>query len=209
MNRYLHKVKRLYFILFKKNKTYTRDPYIRFVGFNFYSSLLKNCIPHNCIKTNVEICFNSSLKFGTFINDAVKIIEDENYHIRYNQSLHIEVIFFRMSVGNHRVKCQMHFFKNRLFLYNFTFSDMKEFEINEIFNVLQIKYLPNSQNYSKQNIIDDYNNYIQISNEVELRINYLSLNSPVFNKITLHLLHINERESNKNNNHYNELYNRI
>jgi hypothetical protein len=79
----------------------------------------------------------------------------------------------------------MHFFENKLFFFNYTFPYLNKTDNNEIINLLQKKYTSESNNYAGQNIIDNFNSCMQISNNVELTINYVSLNCDFFNTIKL------------------------
>jgi hypothetical protein len=150
-----------------------------------YLSLYKKCTSDSWLKTEVEIGFSRSLKFDCTIDDVKKKLQKPNYHMRNNKDFKIDILLYRTLIGNYKVKCQLHFFENKLFFFNYTFPYLNKSANNEIISLLQKKYISESVNYLGQNIIDNFNSCMQISNNVELTINYVSLNCDFFNTIKL------------------------
>lgn len=184
MKSHLHKMFLLFNPIGHRNDYYNRI-FIQYDDLATYLSLYKKCTSNNWLKTNVEIGFSTALKFDCTINEVKKILRKPNYHVRNNKDLKIDILFYRTLIGNYKVKCQMHFFENKLFFFNFTFPYLNKSDNNEIINLLQKKYISESDNYAGQNIIDNFNSCMQISNNVELTINYVSLDCDFFNTIKI------------------------
>lgn len=206
-------MKKIFLRLVGTRRNYYRSYYDRiFTQYNDTSSYLllyNKYTATSTIKTDVEICFSKALKFGCSVLEVKNKLHKPNYQIRQNESLCTEILLYRIFIGKHKVRCQMHFYKDRLFLYNYTFSYVNKFETKEIINVIKEKYVSDIGIHAEQNIIDKFNNCLQIEDDVRLTINYLSLNSDFFNEITLRSFQKGERRTRKNDAEFTDLYNRI
>jgi hypothetical protein len=216
MKRYFLKLVKKILKLYKKQKN-SSDEYYYSIIINEYSNiksylaLYNKCINTDTInlKTDVNIHYSEFLKFGASIKDAKKLLKKPNYHIQNNKSLNIEILVYRILIGTHRVKCQMHFFRDQLFLYNYTFTNTKKEENTKILEILHNKYLDQHNNQDIKNIIDNYNNCIQINNDLELTINYIALNSELFKKIKGFSISEEELKNQKNNFIYEKIYTKL
>jgi len=229
MNRKLHKVKYfLYKLILNKfdfsqdgfyDNYYYKDDYYKnyyyqrilnqYDNTNSYLSLYKNQSNNVFLKTDTDICFSKTIKFNSSINEVKKELNKPNYHITSNKFNNVEILFYRILIGNHKVKCQMHFFAGKLFLYNYIFSYLQKNESNEIINIIQEKYIPHVNDYSNQIIIDSNNNCLQINNDVELTVNYFSLNSNFVENIVLISQYEKEQQKKKDRVQKRRIYNKL
>jgi hypothetical protein len=94
-------------------------------------------------------------------------------------------------------------------MYKYVFHYLGNDGINEIINIIQEKYLPDVEIYSKQNIIDPNNNCLNIDEGIDLTISYLSLDSDFFKKITNISRNKEQRLKKRESALYNDIFNRI
>lgn len=89
----------------------------------------------------------------------------------------IKIRFYRIYLGNHKVKMELHFYKNALVMYNYTFSHLhNEGEKTEVLNLLKEKYhLDKSINLQQGNsyIKDQKESVIVLSQGIDFTINYV------------------------------------
>lgn len=214
MKRRLEKFTQSIIKLFSSSQNYQQFIYYsslvcQYDDFESYLTLYKRSINNGCIKTDIEICFSKLLTFGSSIKSVKKNLSKPNYHRQYNKFLNTEILFYRIMIGNHKVKCQMHFHKDKLFLYNYTFANTNENENYEIVNILEEKYGTNLKNLAKQSIIDNNNNCVQIDDNVELKINYFSLTSDFFINVSQLSEEEEQLQRKKNVAHFHDLYSRV
>ena len=214
-NQFLNIIKKI--LRFYKWKKNSYDDYYYNIVINEYSNIKSYLTLYNMclnteignIKTDVDIYFSEILKFGASKYEAQKLLKKPNYHIQNNKSLNIEILVYRIFIGSHRVKCQMHFFKNKLFLYNFTFKNTRKEENKRLLEILYSKYIPGFHNQNLKNIIDNSNNCIQIKNDLELSLNYIALNSELFKKIKGLSTNEDEIKNMKSDFIYQKIFNKL
>ena len=97
------------------------DACIQFNDPRNYLFLYHNCTQNNFINTNIEISFSRSLKFGCSIKDIKRKFSLGKYHLQKIKDKQIEILIFKILIGNHKAKCYLHFFKGHLFYYQFSF----------------------------------------------------------------------------------------
>lgn len=96
-----------------------------------------------------------------------------------------------------------------MFLCSYTFSYLKDSQQDEITTILRNKYLPGT-NYSEQDIIvDSRRNCISIENSVEYTINYLPLNSEIFDEIKVLKSSMEARKRDELNAREREIFNKL
>lgn len=140
-----------------------------------YLELNNNYFQNNCTSTNDEISFNETLKFGSSLKDVKKKLSSGSYYLYRNKDLNTSILLFRMFVGNHKVKCQMHFFNNNLFFFNFISAEANNNSINELITTLQEKYTFEINIHNVTEVIENSKNCEKKENYVDLTIHYLSL----------------------------------
>jgi hypothetical protein len=214
MNRYFHRIKNFFSrIPFGTRKNFNQKYYTSMISqhsdYTFYLSLFTKASIKDHIRTNLEICLSRNLKFGCSIKEIKTKFREPSNHLRNITPLNAEIYLYKMLIGNHKVKCQLHFFDGKLFMYRYIFPYLENERMNEIINVIHEKYLPDVINYSMQNIIDPNNNCLHIDDNTDLTISYLSLDCDFFKKI-INISQNKEQHLKKTESAlYNDIFNRI
>ena len=143
-----------------------------------YLSLYQKCREHGPSVTQEEISFLKTLEFGALMKEVTSALPSR-YEVLSNKADRIKVIFYKLFIGKYRAKCYIHFFEDRMFLCSYVFSHLKEDEQESVMATLQKKYLPALATYSGGLISDANGNCIYVEKELELAVNYLSLNDGV------------------------------
>lgn len=185
------------------------DACIQFNDPRNYLFLYHNCTKNNFINTNVEISFSRSLKFGCSIKDIKSKFSLGKYHLQKIKDKQIEILIFKMLIGNHKAKCHLHFFKGHLFYYQFSFQNLNKGSNIELIKTLQEKYLFGIDLLPDQIITDNFNNCIQIEDDIDLNINYLSLNSAFFWQFILNTDYSYETKTKKDSRQHKEMFARL
>ncbi|SEJ21143.1 hypothetical protein SAMN05192553_102944 [Cyclobacterium xiamenense] len=140
--------------------------------------------------TDVNISFSDNQNFHENEVNFFKLKYGKpNYSISNSYPFgEIKKLFYRVHIGTHKVKMELNFFENSLFLYNYTFSQIKNSnEKIEIQNLLKKKYqIDEKYNLLPDNyyIIDRNQSVIVLSDNVNFTINYiLNTNSNLYNQM--------------------------
>ncbi len=103
-------------------------------------------------------------------------------HKKYSYT--ISILFYRIFLGEYKVKLEFHFANNELFFYNYYFSYLKEHDRNKLLKILEKKYLNNNIfEWNNNSIVDENNSMITLQNNINFQINYIIQNKNFFNKI--------------------------
>ncbi|TKS56535.1 hypothetical protein FCN74_05730 [Mesohalobacter halotolerans] len=174
-----------------KDSTETRDYYYekllnKFESIDPYLNLIKLQNKRG-LSTNKDIVFSENPEFS---KHKIKYIKKRygrpNYTIVNNYGFgKIKIYFYRIYLGDHKVNMELHFYKNTLIMYNYTFSHLhNDVQKSEVINLLKQKYhidktidLQDTNSY----IIDQKNSIIVSSQDIDFTINYvLNINDKVF-----------------------------
>lgn len=151
------------------NKYENLESYLSIIDFNNKQALL----------TDKSISFSNDQMFKENEMKYLKMKYGKpNYIIVNNYAFgKIKVYLYRIQLGTHKVKMMLHVFHNVLFMYNYTFSYLKnESEKIDILNLLEKKYLIDKGNYTVNNnsyIMDKKKSAIVFSENIDLTINYI------------------------------------
>ncbi len=174
-----------------------------------YLSLHQKSLSGNYLQTLTNIEFIDNIKFGFNIKDIAPYIPTTNYQVLSNETLNTKILFYKMFIADHRVKCQIHFFRGKMFLCSYTFSYLKDSQQNEITDILRNKYLPGTK-YSDGDIIrDSLQNCISIENSLEYTLNYMPLNNEIFDEIKAFKNSMDDRKKDELNAREREIFNKL
>lgn len=179
MKKYFYKI-RPWLLSKADNLRYSKEYYYTRIFHKYdrleaYLALYRKCRTQESFKTASVISFLDGLRSGAGIKEVVSMLPTVRHDILNNEALPVKVVFYKMLIGEYRVKCHIHFFDGKMFLCSYTFSNLKEGDPEKITATLQKKYLPDVAGYSGQVIADPDGNCIYVEKGVELSINYLSL----------------------------------
>lgn len=177
----------------------------------FYNGLIKSIENYGNIKTskNIKLLKNKSLnsttlkdvkrKFGRFNN---RIINDELYDVK--------VLLYKHKIGRYKAKMELHFYKNRLFFYAYTFSYINMDEKEEIINIIKDKYLKvDSVNLFDKYIVDQNENIMMINDKIEFSIYYLVNNQEAMDSFLEYRKNKNKLSESVEKKHKSTLYRRL
>ncbi len=188
-----NKIRKSFRNILGKPADYSRHYYYynisnKYESLNSYLTLLNKCSNVNSIPTNRRIRYSPKIEFGSTIKDVKK----EKKYLRYTMhfSQNNTILFYRTMIGGYKTKLEMHFYKKKLFFYNYTFSNVSDNDKRNIISTIQEKYLNGVLPFdcSNQSIIDNYDNHVLVDNGMEFTINYISSKCDFFDYVNDHNL---------------------
>ena len=180
MRKLFKKVKRIFNRINNGQLYFSGDYYLsslrRYDDLDTYLYLFKKKNNQHDLYTDKEICFSSKLKFGSSIKEFKSEISSQRPKVTKKTALGFDVFVYKIKVGGHRAKLEVHFSQDKLFYFSYTFRKVYTQDTKEIVDVLCMKYLNTSNSdYSNNSIIDNFKNRIEIIEDgAKLKINYLS-----------------------------------
>lgn len=101
--------------------------------------------------------------------------------IQKKKNFSTDIMLYRLNLGKHKSKLELHFYNNKLAYYCYRLSYLNVSDINELQSVLGDKYL-NSKVVNLENhyIKDQHNNVVHLYREGDLLVRYISTTSPLF-----------------------------
>lgn len=128
------------------------------------------------LNTELDFELKGETPFGTSIDAVKEMWGAPNHSVSKKRSYTSDVLLYRLHIGGHRAKCEMHFIDKKLFYYCYRFSYLSPAERKGLLDILEMKYLngyPASLD-GNQIIQDRRSNYLLIENKVEFITHYLS-----------------------------------
>ena len=166
---------------------------------SLYFILMKDLKNTNGIETNTEIQFMDNKKNNEINKECIiRKYGIPSYKFIYEPLPEIEVLFYRQKLGSHKTKLELHFFKNKLFLYTYTFSHLSLKDKNEIIKIIKEKYLEREcKDIINYNIVDKNKNIIMLNDGVDFSIKYSRKNNIDLETILKNNEFQNSKEENK------------
>lgn len=136
---------------------------------------LFSCEKLEVIDTEIPIRYNDNHDFGTNINKLKEKLGTPDYSLKKQVcSLEFKILVYRMRLGGLNTRLELHFYEDSLFYYNYIFSHIKNKEKRKLKKLLKLKYLKSKSNLKNKVIVDQSNNKIKISNNINFTINYIT-----------------------------------
>jgi len=183
MKKICYKIKSFAYQVFGAKKAFYYNPknyYIeklvnKYRNGKFYFNLIERVEKMDEIKTNVVIEFIDNKKLNeVVINDVIKEYGSSNYKIISEDLLGVEILFYKLKLGEYKMKLEFHFFNDKLFFYSYTFSMNSVKNKNEIIKIIKDKYsVQGLSDKGKNYIIDDNKNMILSNHDINFSIYYL------------------------------------
>jgi hypothetical protein len=139
-----------------------------------YLNIYYGCIEKDKVFTDTKICFSPDVNFGSSIKEVKKKNPNECTFVENTKEC--KILIYKIKVGGHKFKLEMHFFKNKLVFFNYILrtSEGKK----AILNLITKKYLGSEDNisldFSKNTLTDGLRNYIEVDNSVLLSVRYFT-----------------------------------
>ncbi len=177
---------------------------------SYQSIITKVKSKHNIVSQRM-ISFDDNPFEKVTKQNIVKLYGKPSYQNKTDSVLNTELFFYRLIIGGHKVKLDMHFHNNHLFFYSYTFSYLKEDEKLLIINLIEKKYL-NGQHfdYKNFNITDNRHSVIHIIDAFDFTIDYISsITSDLFKNIDAIITKQTLAAEKKQKKTSEELYNKL
>ena len=203
---------------FVRKKYYTRKCYDeilldKYRDLQTYADLIINLSDRNAKPTCEKVGLATKMDFEKItLKDISRHFGKANYMVDndYN-SFNIKICFYRLFFGEHKVKSEFHFYNNKLFLFNYTFSYLKNDEKNDIKKMLEEKYLNNDKiNLNNDYILDSDNSVISFAESMAFTINYIyCVNSELHRDIHQYRQMINNKNKHRKTEEKKDLFRRL
>lgn len=159
----------------------------KYKNINNYTAIFNTIVlqQNNSVKSKVPIRFSDNIQFGDSISTVKKEL-NTSYRFIKNVDL-CDIIFFTTKVGGYRITTELHFFKNKLVFFKYTFPSLSNKK--KIENLIKRKYLITenvTEKISALLIKDSHNCYLKTENEVTFSIYYISKNHGFYDFLKQH-----------------------
>ncbi len=161
------------------SKDYYKQKLDQYKDLSGYCNILVVLSNKDPIYINTEIDLIHDRQSLVSQRDALKRygMPDCKYPITHN-SLKIEILFYRIYIGNYKARLELHFTDDKLFYYSYTLPYINRREEQETLNTLKSKYVKDiSFDYENNSIVDKNLFNLWIERVVNLKVHYF-LNSP-------------------------------
>ena len=140
--------------------------------------------PH--LRSMREIGSQRSITMGMSKSEVHSLMGMPKHRVKARSKDDPEVLFFRKRIGKYHARIGLYFFDRKLFFYNYNITIHGNEDMLDILQVLAQKYTPELAIVKTSDVIaDEHGHCVSLeSNGVLCRLNYLHLNSPVFDKLS-------------------------
>ena len=152
-----------------------------YCGIDPYVTLYEEAEEKNNIHTDVLINGNDKLCLGSKLNNVKKLLGKPQFHIKNDQAFNVEILFYKIIKGKHKIKYTLHFVDNTLFFINYTFSYLTDKEKQLTLKIFQDKYLnTNLFDTCNKKIMDRQGNIIMVEDKTDFIINYIATENIIY-----------------------------
>jgi hypothetical protein len=148
----------------------------RYSSLDSYLRLLQRCSQLSREESDLEI----KPELGRHIDQILKKYGKPRHQLTNVSPLNNRILFYKFMIGGHKTKCEMHFFRNKLFLFIYTFSYLTTENRAEIVQLLSLKYLRQTTDLNHNKIAGKNGNEIFIQNSVDFTLYYLAVKDDFF-----------------------------
>jgi hypothetical protein len=141
---------------------------------DYYLSVFEEFDKRKNIPFNEKIRFSSKFDFGSSMRKIRRGVNEDFHTVK--TLCNTEVLYSKILIGRDKVLLELHFYKNKLVLFRYTFFNLENKK--KIEDILKEKYL----NFTKDSNIVDYNvkdpfgNSSYVDDKVVLSVLYFSFN---------------------------------
>ncbi|WP_299162935.1 hypothetical protein [uncultured Tenacibaculum sp.] len=158
----------------------------KYKNIDSYTAIFNNVLQqNNSIGSKTPIRFSDDIQFGDCISKVKKGI-NTSYRFIKNVAL-CDIIFFTTKVGGYIITTELHFFKNKLIFFKYTFPSL--LNKKRIEKLIKRKYLIKesvTNNINNLLVTDSFNSYLKTENEVTFSIYYISKNYGFYDFLKQH-----------------------
>ncbi|MBL7996788.1 hypothetical protein JNM05_15585 [bacterium] len=158
---------------------------------------------------SVESAVSAKPELGGSSEDVLKKYGEPHCRLANITVLKNQILFYKFLLGGHKTKCEMHFFKNKMFLFTYTFSYLTPNDKIKLVESLSKKYLSKSIDLKNICITDEQGNKIFLHDSSDFIIYYLAAKSDFFKEAELIITREKDQNKKKSELHQKELLNRL
>tara|TARA_R110002050_G_scaffold97893_3_gene203435 strand:+ start:28348 stop:28989 length:642 start_codon:yes stop_codon:yes gene_type:complete len=149
-----------------------------------YSKLYDQHFSRQKINTKVDLAYAKHIQFGETIGHIKRNMPQRKLQIINSTSgIKTKILAYSIHLGKHPAKIEMHFYKNKLFFYQFRFPQATPGEKTEITRSLIQHYeLPNID-LATHAIYDKNRNCVKVEDHLAFTISYTQMANPIFIQI--------------------------
>lgn len=133
------------------------------------------------LKTNHLISTKEDIGFNTINKKQLlkEFKQPQSKHKMVDNDLNIEIYFYKVYLGEYRVRMEMHLSNDKLFYFNYTFiNHLTNHQKNDIITIIQDKYLKGATfDILTQKIVDKNEVVLHIEDLMEFKIHYMCASS--------------------------------
>jgi len=124
---------------------------------------------------------SAGVEFGSRPDQLKQVLGDPELNL-YTPREHL--LFYRITAGGYKMRCEFHFHKSCLFYARRTFSRVNMLEADEVFSAIRARYLQDGPfDPEREKIVDIQGNELFARDGDELQISYLRAHNASFNSI--------------------------
>lgn len=177
----------------------------RYSNLDSYLRILQRCSQLSREESGQEI----KPELGSHIDHILKKYGKPRHQLTNVSPLGNRILFYKFLIGGHKTKCEMHFFRNKLFLFVYTFSYLTTQNRAEIAQLLSFKYLNQTRDLNHSKIAGKNGNEIFIQNSVDFSIYYLAVKDDFFQEAVSFTEKIKKETHSRSGLNNSELLNRL
>lgn len=136
------------------------------------------------LNTSKPIDYTNAIAFGSSYRQVRKVMPKCAYRVSHkSEGMDRKVAVFKRKIAGQNVKIEMHFYQNKLFYFNYTFSYANASDREKLTEMLVDKYGVQTSNLLGNTLFDANKNCILVTEGTEFSINYIQTKNPFFEKI--------------------------
>ena len=147
-----------------------------------YVTLLESIVAKNKVHSSRDIDFVPNVKLGSSSEDIKKYMGTPRSKVLKISKLKVDIYYYKVFIGGVKCKVEFHLYKDQLFYFRFSFSDISIQQREEILGVLVDKYGKELDIHS-QVIKDAKGTCIFVDNTVNLKIHYFNVAGEFVSKL--------------------------
>jgi len=160
----------------------------------------------NVLKTNQRILFNNKVDINSPMSQVVAKLGKYNYYLEKSRTQNHSILFYKKLIGSLRSRFELHFIEDQLIIGFATFDVSNTYNKLKVLKALAEKYNFKMEDIDLENfrLEDEYNNYIQIIDSVNITLAYgnkSKTNNQLIYDITREKEHIKQSLINRENLH--------
>ncbi|WP_445711894.1 hypothetical protein [Flavobacterium sp.] len=150
---------------------------------SYYSKILNSTCELNYLQSSKAFFSENAISFNANMKSIEKQYGKPIFTVKNEIDNRIVIQFYRIRITNQSVKCEFHYYENKLFYIKYIFSYLTNDNRKLILKTIENKYLnDNPLNFEKDIIVDEFNNTLLVTENSHFNVEYLTKNNDFFHK---------------------------